>query len=65
MWLAMRECRTLRWNRGAPLTDEPAAHVRAKETNVWMVVATATMFVLRMVEALAYDEESMNRLGHE
>ena len=40
------------------LTDEPAAHVRAKETNVRMVVATDTMFV-RMVEALVYDKEKI------
>ena len=33
--------------------------MRAKETNVRMVVATDTMFVLRMVEALVYDEEKI------
>ena len=45
----MRECRqsigTLRWNRGAPLTDEPATHVRAKDTDVRRVVATDTYYV--------------------
>ena len=40
----MRESRQS-WNRGAPLTDEPAAHVREKDTNVRMVVAKDTYYV--------------------